>query len=179
MIYDELVKSHPETLILMLKGIFYCAYNDCAYVLSALCRYQVIMEKRGTLRCGFPKDSLAKVLNNITAANVNYIVINGKDIISEKSYDNNNYSILIKQFDSKNIMVIKKKTNVDMGVNLNISESIKASNDVVVCTLTGIDQLEAYKKLEGLIQGTNVAAIAFHGKQQDGKFVLHGKIEYL
>lgn len=183
--YEQLVKSYPDTLILCLQGMFYIAYDESAYVLSVVSGYQVRREsEKSKCKCGFPKGSLDKVTKLLDEKHVNYIALKGSEVAAAGDFNSGNcFNDCLSSFNKNNIVTKGKKVKADIklsefGVDMDISKSTSESSDVIACSLTGIDQIDAFKKLEKFIQGRDVVALVFQGEHQEDKFVLKGKIEY-
>lgn len=183
--YEQFVKGYSDTLILRLQGLFYIAYDESAYVLSVVSGYQVRREfEKSKCKCGFPKGSLDKVTKLLDKNHVNYIALKGSEVAAAGDFNSDNrFNDCVSSFNKNNIVTKGNKVKSDnklseFGVDMDISKTTSESSDVIACSLTGIDEIDAFKKLENFIQGRDVVALVFHGERQDDKFVLKGKIEY-
>lgn len=128
MMYKE---KYMDYIIMIKVGNFYETYNDDAYILSNIIKYNV-KNFNTYKRVGFPLSSLGKVKKELIDSKINYIIIEKLDvykIVENKKFKTNNYqeykdksndlfeinnridniSTYLKQYDSDNIDVILSK----------------------------------------------------------------------
>ena len=63
-IVDVVMKIHRKDVVLVKEGSFYHVYGKDAYIISYLFRYK-IKEIEGIKACGFPKNSINKVVSKL------------------------------------------------------------------------------------------------------------------
>ena len=93
-----------------------------------------INELKNNIKVGFPIHSLDKYIPSLNDYNINYLVVFNKEIITKKSFDNNNYNKYKKSvFD---IISINNKLN-------SICEFIKSihDNDIKKDIIKSIDYI--------------------------------------
>ncbi len=81
---------HKYDIVLIKSGKFYHAYGKDSYIISFLFKYQ-IRKIEDTTTCGFPLNSLNKVIAKLEENKINYIILdrrNSYDI--EQKSDNKN-----------------------------------------------------------------------------------------
>lgn len=110
-------------------GGFYNVFDDDAIIVSYLTGYKVVNG-----RCGFPINSLNKVINIFEDNKINYIVREGMNDINKKNYKKNN------RYD--NVFVkTKKKYDIDYRINF-IMDKISGLSYDRLCSL--LDVIEDY-----------------------------------
>ena len=89
---DALAKKYPNTEIIQLQGGFYNAYDDCAIVLSSVMNYKLNETDTGRLKAGFPIGSAEKVIRQLKQIHINYIMLDGNEIVGNMVFDDNRFS---------------------------------------------------------------------------------------
>lgn len=75
------------------EGSFYNIVNNDALIFNKHFGYK-LFSKNNEIRAGFPIVSLNKNLHRLDGLSMNYRVLNGLEIIAEKTFENNLYEIL-------------------------------------------------------------------------------------
>lgn len=70
--------KYGDDVILVKSGNFYRCYDKDAYVVSYIMDYQIKQATASNYMCGFPVNSLDKVINYLQASNINYRIIDFK-----------------------------------------------------------------------------------------------------
>ena len=125
-IVDVVKKIHREYVVLVKEGSFYHVYGRDAYIISYLFRYK-IKEIEGIKACGFPKNSINKVISKLETNKLNYLILdrrNNYDV--EKISDNKNLNKYTKIFEKAKIY-INYKTRIDR-INSFMLENIDKDN---------------------------------------------------
>jgi len=107
--YEELAEQFPETVVLRLRGNFYNAFNECAFVLNVLLEYKVRRMGTGRCRVGFPANSLEKVLDTLKKNQINVIVFEGEKLVENITYETNQFNCILKQFSEGSIEESEKQ----------------------------------------------------------------------
>jgi len=96
--YETLFEKHPETVVFQLRGKFYHALDDSAFVLKVLCDYKVKRLGTGKCRAGFPMESLDKVFNVLESHRVNVVAYDGENLVKTREYENNQFNEVLQRF---------------------------------------------------------------------------------
>ena len=116
--YNKYKLIYNNYVILIKNGNFYLALNDDSIVLSNIFKFKIIKSKN-FLKCGFPLDSIYKVIEILDNLKVNYLIVES-DIIDKKKYTTNNYL----KYSNKNNYILSNKTeNINNILKLNIDNS--------------------------------------------------------
>ncbi len=83
--------DYKEYVILFKSGSFYISFDEDSIILNKLFNYKIINLKNN-IKIGFPLNSINLVLRKLESLRINYIVINNKNIINQKEYEDNNFS---------------------------------------------------------------------------------------
>ena len=87
--YNLYKNKYPKHVVLMKIGIFYECYGENVYILNNLFSYK-IKDINGIKRVGFPTNSYDKVISKLKSFKINYVIIDGDDVIRKK-FNFNNY----------------------------------------------------------------------------------------
>ena len=117
------------SILIRKVGGFYNVFDDDAIIVSYLTGYKVVNG-----RCGFPINSLNKVINILEDNKVNYIVREGMEDINKKNYKKNN------RYDTLFVKA-KKKYDIDYRINF-IMDKINSLSYDRLCSL--LDVIEDY-----------------------------------
>lgn len=79
----ELTLRHPNNIVLVLQGGFYHAVDDAAKVLASIMGYKLRQTNGGEVECGFPYNTLDKVMIKLEYERINYVVYQ-KDMITNQ-----------------------------------------------------------------------------------------------
>lgn len=81
--YLELKKDYKDSVILIKSGKFYRTYDSDAVILNYLMCYQIMDNK-----VGFPLEGLFKVRGKLKSSCINYVIVDGSNVISEELSEN-------------------------------------------------------------------------------------------
>lgn len=90
-LFKILKLDYKEYVILFKSGSFYISFDEDSIILNKLFNYKTINLKNN-IKIGFPLNSINLVLRKLESLRINYIVINNKNIINQKEYEDNNFS---------------------------------------------------------------------------------------
>lgn len=103
---------HPESIALVKVGKFYNVYGKDSYILSYLFGYR-LKEVENVSTCGFPVESLHKILNKLENKKINYLLLdrrNNYDV--DEISDNNNLNAYTKTYEkAKEYINAKNRVN--------------------------------------------------------------------
>ena len=117
-----------DSVVIRKSGGFYNVFDNDAIVVSYLTGYKITDG-----RCGFPLNSLNKVINLLEDNKINYVVKENMLDKEKKNYKNNNkYSIVLDKG--------KKKLNIDYRVNDIIKKLNNLSYDKLCVLLNIIEE---------------------------------------
>ena len=180
----ELKEKYPETCILRLRGNFYQAFDDSAYVLAELTGYKISRKSQKSLyKCGFPANALEKVASLLKEIGVNYIVFDSKDIVSCETYEENAFPSIMKGFNDFVEQEAKSKEEKLMKEKPLLQET----QYIKFYDCCGTDQTSAYLDLQEKIslelkKGSKVVALTFQkgkgNKDAIKRFLLSGIVIY-
>lgn len=77
-------KKNDNTIILIKNGSFYRCFEKDAYILAYIMEYQVKEQVDNVLVCGFPVNSLDKVIQSLEKTCINYKVMDLKEDITQR-----------------------------------------------------------------------------------------------
>ena len=103
---------HPESIALVKVGKFYNVYGKDSYILSYLFGYR-LKEVENVSTCGFPVESLHKILNKLENKKINYLLLdrrNNYDV--DEILDNKNLNAYTKTYEkAKEYINSKNRVN--------------------------------------------------------------------
>lgn len=70
--------KHGDDIILVKNGNFYRCYDRDAYIISYIMNYQIKQATANNYMCGFPINSLDKVVDGLQTASINYRIMDFK-----------------------------------------------------------------------------------------------------
>ena len=70
--------KHGDDVVLVKSGNFYRCYDKDSYIISYIMNYQVKQATANNYMCGFPVNSLDKVIETMQNLNINYRIIDFK-----------------------------------------------------------------------------------------------------
>lgn len=86
---------HKEDIVFLKIGKFYYCYGKDAYIISYFFNYKLNLVEN-TYSCGFPNQSLNKIISKLEEKKINYIIIdrrNNYDVEEKETFKNlNNYN---------------------------------------------------------------------------------------
>lgn len=105
--YDELVSLYKETIIIRLRGMFYNAFEESAFVLSVITGYKVKRTSSTAMsKCGYPSTAFEKVLALLKKEHINYVIYEGKAIVEKECFKDNRFLSVLHEFDDSTIDLI-------------------------------------------------------------------------
>ena len=105
---------HNQDIVFVKIGKFYYCYGKDAYIISYFFEYKLNSVENTTYSCGFPRQSLSKVLTKLENKKINYVILDRR----------NNYEIEEKE-NFKNINAYSKyyiKAKEVIGLKLRIQK---------------------------------------------------------
>lgn len=116
-----------ENVVIRKSGGFYNVFDDDAIVVNYLTGYKLVGG-----RCGFPVNSLNKVINLLNDNKINYTVRENMKDIDKKNFKKNNlYNKILDKG--------KKKCNIDYRINAIINRINELSYDKLISILDIIE----------------------------------------
>ena len=83
--------DYKEYVILLKSGNFYISFDEDSIILNKLFNYKIINLKNN-IKIDFPLNSIDLVLRKLEKLRINYVIIDNKNIINQKEYEDNNFS---------------------------------------------------------------------------------------
>ena len=83
--------EYKEYIILFKSGSFYISFDEDSLILNKVFNYK-ILELKNNIKVGFPLNSLDTVISKLKELNINYIIIEDKDIKEKYEVVDNNFS---------------------------------------------------------------------------------------
>ena len=83
--------EYKEYVILFKSGSFYISFDEDSLILNKIFNYK-ILELKNNIKAGFPLNSLDTVISKLKELNINYIIIEDKDIKEKYEVLDNNFS---------------------------------------------------------------------------------------
>ena len=83
--------EYKEYVILFKSGSFYISFDEDCLILNKVFNYK-ILELKNNIKAGFPLNSLDTVISKLKELNINYIIIEDKDIKEKYEVEDNNFS---------------------------------------------------------------------------------------
>lgn len=102
-VYKDKKTKYEKYVVLIKVGTFYETYGEDGYLLNNLFDYKV-KDVGGVKRVGFPLVAYNKVIAKLKSFKINYLVVEGSDVIKRK-FNINNYGKYLKNDDSISIRV--------------------------------------------------------------------------
>ncbi len=90
-LFRMLKLDYKEYIILFKSGSFYISFDEDSIILNRLFNYKIINLKNN-IKIGFPLNSIDLVLRKLEKLRINYVIIDNKNIINQKEYEDNNFS---------------------------------------------------------------------------------------
>lgn len=90
-LFRMLKLDYKEYIILFKSGSFYISFDEDSIILNKLFNYKIINLKNN-IKIGFPLNSIDLVLRKLEKLRINYVIIDNKNIINQKEYEDNNFS---------------------------------------------------------------------------------------
>lgn len=82
--------DYKDFIIMIKSGNFYEILDKDAVILNQILGY-ILSKISDTVKCGFPLSSLNKVITKLNEEQINYIVIDNKEIVNSEKFNNNTY----------------------------------------------------------------------------------------
>ena len=83
--------EYKEYVILFKSGNFYITFDEDSLILNKLFNYK-ILELKNNIKAGFPLNSLDNVISKLKELNINYIIIENKNIKEQYKCETNDFS---------------------------------------------------------------------------------------
>lgn len=83
--------EYKEYVILFKSGSFYISFDEDCLILNKVFNYK-ILELKNNIKAGFPLNSLDTVISKLKELNINYIIIEDKNIKEKYEVEDNNFS---------------------------------------------------------------------------------------
>ena len=83
--------EYKEYVILFKSGSFYISFDEDSLILNKVFNYK-ILELKNNIKVGFPLNSLDTVISKLKELNINYIIIEDKNIKEKYEVVDNNFS---------------------------------------------------------------------------------------
>ncbi|MGM9850356.1 MAG: hypothetical protein ACI31V_05625 [Bacilli bacterium] len=83
--------EYKEYIMLFKSGSFYISFDEDSLILNKVFNYK-ILELKNNIKAGFPLNSLDTVITKLKELNINYIIVEDKDIKDKYESKNNNFS---------------------------------------------------------------------------------------
>ena len=82
---------HNEDIVMVKIGSFYHAYGKDSYILSYIFGYKLRPFEKLYTTCGFPLDSVSKVMAKLEEKKINYVILDRRNNYEvDEQYDNKN-----------------------------------------------------------------------------------------
>ena len=96
---------HNKDIVLVKIGKFYYCYGKDAYIISYFFGYKLNLIENIAYSCGFPSQSLSKVIAKLENKKINYIIVdrrNNYEVEERENYKNlNSYDIYFRKAKEK------------------------------------------------------------------------------
>lgn len=92
-VIKDIKQIHKEDIVFVKLGKFYYCYGKDAYIISYLFKYKLGLVENRVYSCGFPSQSLNKVLAMLENRKINYVIIdrrNNYQVEEKENYKNLN-----------------------------------------------------------------------------------------
>jgi hypothetical protein len=126
--YDELISKYKKTVVIRLRGSFYNAFDESAFILSFLMGYKVKkISETAKCKCGFPSNALEKVISVFNTEMVDYVILDASKIVAQKEFfSDNKYDDILNSFDINTVEVGTKisSTNKKRQITFNCPDKI-------------------------------------------------------
>ncbi|MDD3415471.1 MAG: hypothetical protein PHY47_15925 [Lachnospiraceae bacterium] len=126
---EILAREHQDKLILQNAGLFYCAYDESACVLSDLTDFQLIQMESGRLRCSCLADKWEETQEIVEAAHVSYIFIKKEAIIAQNDFEDNKFRFYADGSHVPDSIRNQSGSSTDTQINCNSNKTV--SNDEI------------------------------------------------
>jgi len=83
--------EYKECVILFKSGSFYISFDEDATILNNIFNYKIV-ELKNSIKVGFPLNNLNMVISKLKELNINYIIVENKNIKEKYEVENNNFS---------------------------------------------------------------------------------------
>lgn len=83
--------EYKEYVILFKSGSFYISFDEDSVILNKIFNYK-ILNLKNNIKSGFPLNNIDMVKEKLEELNINYIIVEDKNIVSEYKSDDNSFS---------------------------------------------------------------------------------------
>ena len=80
---------HSKSVVLVKIGSFYHAYGKDSYILSYMFGYKLKKFEKDYTTCGFPLDSISKVIAKLEEKKINYVILDRRNNYEEDEKSDN------------------------------------------------------------------------------------------
>ena len=87
--------EYKECVILFKSGSFYISFDEDATILNNIFNFKIV-ELKNNIKVGFPLNNMNMVISKLKELNINYIIVENKQIIDEYNNDKNKYRKYLK-----------------------------------------------------------------------------------
>lgn len=108
-VIKNIKKIHEKEIVLLRIGKFYYCYGKDAYVISYFFGYKLNLVENNIYSCGFPSQSINKVISKLEDKKINYIILDRRNHYSiEERKDFHNLNSYAKFYEkAKEIIGLK------------------------------------------------------------------------
>lgn len=111
--YEELLKKHPDAVVLHLRGTFYTAFGDSAIIIAKLAGYKITKLKNNEIKVGFPTNSLNKVISFCYVNKINVVAYVKDEMVEKQEFEDNQYESFLASIDKDKLEYAESKQNVN------------------------------------------------------------------
>lgn len=83
--------EYKEYVVLFKSGSFYISFDEDSVILNKIFNYK-ILNLKNNIKAGFPLNNIDMVKEKLEELNINYIIVEDKNIIGEYKCDDNSFS---------------------------------------------------------------------------------------
>ena len=83
--------EYKEYIILFKSGNFYISFDEDSVILNKVFNYKIV-EMKNNIKVGFPLNNLNSIISKLEELNINYIIVEDKNIVSKYESEDNSFS---------------------------------------------------------------------------------------
>ena len=87
-IIKAIKQVHKEDIVLLKIGKFYYCYGKDAYIVSYFFNYKLNLVENNIYSCGFPSNSLNKIIAKLENNKINYMIIDRRNNYNVDTHEN-------------------------------------------------------------------------------------------
>lgn len=108
-VIKNIKKIHEKEIVLLRIGKFYYCYGKDAYIISYFFEYKLNLVENNIYSCGFPSQSINKVISKLEDKKINYIILDRRNHYSiEEKKDFHNLNTYVKVYEKAKEMIALK-----------------------------------------------------------------------